>query len=200
VSARIGTWSQTYTGRMYWPQDPRPEDVHPADIAHALSLQCRFAGHCRWHYSVAQHSLLVAELAGGDGAALWGLLHDAAEAYCVDLPRPIKNHSAMGFEYKKIEALNMAAIRARFGLVGEQPAIVYRADEIALATEFRDLMSAPPDSLELEEAPARERIARMSPEIVESHFLQALRLLVGAKLFSITDETWIGWSEPVRVR
>lgn len=197
MSARIGTWMQTFTGRMYWPQDPRPEDVSPVDIAHALSLQCRFAGHCQWHYSVAQHSLLVAELSGDDGQALWGLLHDASEAYMVDLPRPLKNHSAMGEQYKKIEALNMAAIKARFGLVGEEPASIYRADEIALATEFRDVMGAPPDSLELEEAPNPVRIYRMSPEVVESHFLQALRLLVGAKLFSEPGEAMV---EPIRIR
>jgi hypothetical protein len=194
VSARIGAWSQTYTGRQYWPQDPRPEDVDPIDIAHALSLQCRFGGHCKWHYSVAQHSLLVAELLGsmpaqGPGTCDWGLLHDASEAYMVDLPRPLKNHSAMGLEYKRIEALNMRAIWARFGLVGPQPEAVAIADEVALAMEFRDVMGLPPDALNLQQAPASPIITRMSPEACEAIFLNTLGVLLEAR----RDEQ-AGWS------
>lgn len=42
MEERKGVWIQTYTGRMFWPLDPRPEEIWIEDIAHALSLQCRF--------------------------------------------------------------------------------------------------------------------------------------------------------------
>ena len=89
MAARKGDWIQTFTGRAFYVLDPRPEDVDIEDIAHALSMQCRFAGHCREFYSVAQHSVTASWLVPPEDA-LWGLLHDAAEAYVVDLPRPIK--------------------------------------------------------------------------------------------------------------
>src|ERR1700693_75116 len=57
---RKGDWIQTFTGRQFWPLDPRPEEVCIEDIAHGLSNECRFAGQCRSFYSVAQHSVLCA--------------------------------------------------------------------------------------------------------------------------------------------
>ena len=47
---RNGSWIQTYTGIQFWPLDPRPEEIEIRDIAHALSLLCRFNGHCRVFY------------------------------------------------------------------------------------------------------------------------------------------------------
>lgn len=60
---RAGDWMQTFTGRQFWPMDPRPEDLDILDIAHALSLLCRFGGHCQRFYSVAEHSVHVSTLA-----------------------------------------------------------------------------------------------------------------------------------------
>jgi len=95
LSERIGDYVETYTGKQFWPLDPRPEDVCIEDIAHSLSMQCRFNGHCSRFYSVAEHSIIVAEDLAGTGYSsemqLYGLLHDAAEAYICDLPRPLKN-------------------------------------------------------------------------------------------------------------
>lgn len=76
--------------------DPRPEEIHIGDIAHSLSLLCRFGGHCAVFYSVAEHSIIVAEVLEMMGAepvtVLAALLHDAEEAYLPDIPRPIKAH------------------------------------------------------------------------------------------------------------
>lgn len=85
----------TYTGRQFWPLEPKAEDVTIEDIAHALSLLCRYNGHCRYFYSVAEHSYLVwsvvSQMAPGDYRhQLRALLHDAAEAYLADVPRPVK--------------------------------------------------------------------------------------------------------------
>jgi hypothetical protein len=119
--------------------DPRPEDVSIEDIAHHLSLLCRFGGACRRFYCVAQHSVLVSR-ACDPADALWGLLHDASEAYLVDVPRPIKIHLAL---YRDIEALVQRVICERFGLPIEEPQSVTLADNVLLATEARDLMSRP---------------------------------------------------------
>lgn len=73
-----GDWMQTYTGRRFWPLDPVAGDIEIMDIAHALSNQCRYAGHTRFHYSVAQHSVQVSENVAPEHA-LWGLLHDAPD-------------------------------------------------------------------------------------------------------------------------
>jgi len=83
---------ETFTGGRFHPFDPDPSDVHIADIAGGLAHTCRFGGHCRSFYSVAQHSLFVASELEDQGPRLelYGLLHDAAEAYLGDLPRPVK--------------------------------------------------------------------------------------------------------------
>src|SRR5690606_5290032 len=82
---RLGDWMQTFTGRAVYPLDLRPDDIDIQDIAHALSMQCRYAGHTRQFYSVAEHSVHVARWCRqyGPAAALEGLLHDATEAYLV---------------------------------------------------------------------------------------------------------------------
>ncbi len=78
MSARIGNWLQTYSGIAYWPLDPRPEEVTIEDIAHHLSLICRFGGAVRRFYSVVEYSVLVSRV-GPPVYALQCLLHDATE-------------------------------------------------------------------------------------------------------------------------
>lgn len=128
---RKGDWMQTATGSQFWPCDPRPEDIHIEDIAHALSLICRFNGHCRGHYSVAQHSVLVSDALPRE-LALWGLLHDASEAYIADVPRPLKPFLT---NYRDLEDAVMLAVCERFGLSPEMPAEVKRVDNAILADE-----------------------------------------------------------------
>jgi len=83
------SWILTYTGKRFDTLNPKPEDICIEDIAHALSMICRFGGHCRQFYSVAQHCLLVSCNLPVE-AELWGLMHDAAEAYVGDVVTPIK--------------------------------------------------------------------------------------------------------------
>jgi uncharacterized protein len=42
-----GPWFQTFTGRAFFPLNPRPEDVVLEDIAHHLANICRFGGAVR---------------------------------------------------------------------------------------------------------------------------------------------------------
>lgn len=139
TTERIGDWMQTVTGRRFYPLDPRPEEIHIADIAGALSRVCRFGGHCREFYSVAQHSVLVSHVCDPKDA-LWGLLHDASEAYLGDLIRPLK-HQPFAAEWRKIESDLQRMIEQRFGFDLWRPLVsVHVADQAALATEARDLM------------------------------------------------------------
>lgn len=82
-------WVQTYKGIRFFPMEPLSEEIHIEDIAHSLSMLCRFNGHCRSFYSVAEHSCHVADLCS-DAAFLEGLLHDGSEAYLTDIPKPLK--------------------------------------------------------------------------------------------------------------
>ncbi len=125
---RKGNWMQTFTGHQFWPLDPRPEEIFIEDIAHSLSMQCRYAGHSIRFYSVAEHSCMIAQYLlplYGREVALWGLLHDASEAYLVDVPRPVKPYLA---GYKDAEARVMAAVCDRFNLPRAMPKEVHEVD------------------------------------------------------------------------
>jgi uncharacterized protein len=134
---------RTYSGIYFYPLAPDPERIRIEDIAHALSHQCRFSGHTRVHYSVAQHSVMVAhEVPPAD--RLWGLLHDAAEAYMVDIPTPIKLQIP---KLIRVEDRLLRAVARRYGLPivpgTIMPLSVKLADARVLNTEFRDLFDPP---------------------------------------------------------
>lgn len=139
-----GTTILTWSGRYVNPLDLRPEDVSLDDIAHALSNQCRFSGHTSDFYSVANHSVLVCELLVERGCqadtCLWGLLHDASEAYLVDLPSPLKQSAELGVAYLRVEERAMLAVAEAFALPWPIPETVHEADLALLAAERRDLM------------------------------------------------------------
>lgn len=164
---RRGDWMQTFTGRAFWPLDPRPDEVHLSDIAHSLALQCRYAGHCRSFFSVAQHSVLVSHFLPEE-LRLWGLLHDASEAYLVDLPRPVKRSIP---DYGAAEELVMKAIATRFGLVWPMPAAVKDVDNRILIDESEALMGAPPMPWKLVGPPLGIVIESWSPQEAERRFV-----------------------------
>jgi uncharacterized protein len=173
---RAGDWIQTHSGICFWPLDPRPEEIDIGDIAHALSLQCRFGGHCDLFYSVAQHSVYVSREVPEE-YALWGLLHDAAEAYLVDLPRPLKRFCEMGRLYIEIEDRLMLAVCERFELPPVQPKAVKVADTVMLMTEKRDLMSAIGKPWEDVAEPVTWRIEPWTPQEAERAFLERFDML-----------------------
>ena len=132
-------WIQLYSGRKFKPFDVKSSDISIHDIAHSLSNMCRFTGHCKSFYSVAQHSVLVSHVVAPE-LSLCGLLHDASEAYLVDVPKPLKRMSTFD-EYRKLEEQIQTIIFNKFGWTkGELPE-VKKADVQLLATEARDLMS-----------------------------------------------------------
>ena len=144
---RKGNYLQTHAGINFYPLDPRKEEVYILDIAHALSLQCRFNGFCNEFYSIAQHSILCAEYLkqkyNDSALAFAGLLHDAAEAYCCDIPKPLKPFLT---GYEEIEMRVHEVIMEKY--VIDYTLTDYKfwtkikeADNVMLATESRDLMS-----------------------------------------------------------
>lgn len=134
------SWIQTYTGRAFDLLDPQPDMVVIEDIAHALSNLCRFTGHTRVFYSVAEHSVHVAEILPDD-LRLQGLLHDAAEAYIQDVATPLK---WLLPDYKQIERRVWKAIAMKFNLPEALDPQVKDADLRMLMTERRDLLGTPP--------------------------------------------------------
>ncbi len=135
-----GSYFITYSGIDIDPLNPKPEQIKLVDIAHALSNICRFGGQCPTFYSVACHSMYVAD-ALPPGLAVEGLLHDASEAYCGDM---IKSLKVLCPDYQAIEARFEAAIRERFclGPVKDHVKLeVKRADIAALLAERRDIFN-----------------------------------------------------------
>lgn len=173
MAPRLGKWMQTYTGKQFWPMDPRPEEICIEDIAHALAHQCRYAGHCREFYSVAEHSAIIASWLDhhyGPKVAFAGLMHDAPEAYLVDVPRPVKPF-LLG--YNEAEEHLWLAIAGRFGLPNELPPEVLMADNRILNDERDQNMSEPPVPWEGDSEPLGVDLAFADPKEAEEIFLGA---------------------------
>lgn len=135
----------TYTGKQFDLLDPKVEMIDLTDICESLSKQCRYNGHIKQFYSVAEHSYRVANIVS-DRSKPWALMHDAAEAYIGDIIRPmrlaIKSVSAYGIDLSKnIEGLIAYRIREKFNIEFDQTIHdeVDKADNILIATEGRDL-------------------------------------------------------------
>jgi len=149
----MSQWMITRSGQDYHLDGPlclMPDNAPRfRDIAHALAQINRYTGHTHRPYSVAEHSLLVADIAAARGAGpvcqMAALMHDAHEAYCGDVSSPVK--WALGVAWTGFEAVHALNVRRHFGLLTAFAA--YRAeiklcDLIALATERRDLSSFDP--------------------------------------------------------
>lgn len=120
------------------PYDPKPDQVTLESLAHAMGFTARFAGHTRFFYSVAQHSLYVAAHVPQD-QRLRALLHDASEAYLTDIPSPYKMQIP---GYKRVEARVTNAIGKHFGItnLAVKSPEVRAADYRALGHEANSFM------------------------------------------------------------
>ena len=159
---------QTYSGKMFYPFKPEVSQVDIKDIAHSLSMQCRYNGHLQNFYSVAQHSTEMSYLLD-DKYPLYGLLHDATEAYVADVPSPIKK-GLLG--YNELEESIWSVIASRFGLDKKVPPEVKIADVRMLMTEKRDIVTDFGWDWHIEAEPFDMKIEPKPPKQAESEFLE----------------------------
>ncbi|SCW39184.1 hypothetical protein SAMN05216370_0897 [Pseudomonas peli] len=180
------SWILTRSGRKFDLANPTADMVDPADIAHSLSMQCRFNGHTSSFYSVAQHCYLVADLVPAEDQ-LAALLHDATEAYVGDMVRPLKEemrecarYNGTTCMYDVTEQSVWEAICERFDLSPVLPPSVKHADLVALATEKRDLMPSHPEPWPCLAGitPAPEQIHTWTPATAAIHFQARLMQLL----------------------
>lgn len=132
---------QTFTGRQFSPFAPKIEDISILDVAHGLAMTCRYGGHTKKFYSVAEHCWLLSHV---PGAPRETLLHDSSEAYLGDIPRPIKYQPQMA-EFRKAEAEIERLVAIRYGL-STDPAVwakVKELDNRILVDEIAALMRRP---------------------------------------------------------
>jgi uncharacterized protein len=173
-----GSWIQTYSGRRFNPIEPDYRAIVLQDVAHALSRLCRFNGHSQHLYSVSQHSVLVSHICDRQDA-LWGLLHDASEAFISDLSAPIK-HSGMVDSFIEVEKKLQQAICQRFSLTIEEPPSVKQADMKLLATEARDLLGNLHPDWSLSVEPLPFNIIPWSPAKAKDEFIKRFFELTNA--------------------
>jgi 5'-deoxynucleotidase YfbR-like HD superfamily hydrolase len=132
---------QTFVGIEFFPFDPKIEDIDVRDVAHALSMKCRYTGHCDRFYSVAEHSVLMSRYAEMDGRSVeiqrWALMHDATETYLPDVAAPLKAHIPGWFS---TEDRLMEAVAFRFDLSWPMPEEIKSFDRLLLVREWERLM------------------------------------------------------------
>jgi len=191
----------TYSRVLMDPLDARPDQILIEDIAHSLSLMTRANGHCRQCYSVAQHSINCAQEAKNLGLSprvqLACLLHDAAETYIADIPRPVK-HRLTGFA--DIEENMQRVIFHKFGLddmTDEEWEAVAHIDDALLHAEFDALMGIPI----FETAPYLSQEYDFGPQDMDSVYRTFVRMFyeltpppVGARKVVGVDGCKGGWA------
>ena len=136
---RKGDWIQLLSRKPFYPLDPRSAEIEIEEIAWSLSMQCRYTGHIKFFYSIAEHSVLIAKSVPRE-FALWGLLHDASEAYLHDVPKPLKAYLP---EYRQWEDQLQQCIAERFNLPWPIPAIVKDQDLNILQNERASVLNPP---------------------------------------------------------
>lgn len=128
---RTDDWMQTFFGGRFYPFNPELNRINTFEIAHALSNLCRFGGHVKEFYSVAEHCVNLSYAVSSENA-LRALLHDATEAYVVDMPRPIKKYLRM---YQDIESSVAKLIAEKYQVGDIYPDEVREADTRILLNE-----------------------------------------------------------------
>ena len=175
---KFSPWQQTYTGKVIEYGNVDLDQIDIVDIAHSLSMQCRYGGHLEHFYSVAEHSWLVSHRVSKENA-FWGLMHDAAEAYITDIPTPIKDYVPL---IRPLEDYLLRRIAIKFNLWGlEIPKEVKNADLRLLMTEKHQFF----DNVEPRDWEVSVKkydgmiIPCYTPKIAERAFMQRFRELYG---------------------
>lgn len=182
---RIGDWSQTFTGKRFYPADPRPEDFDILDVAVSLANTVRYGGHVMV-YSNAEHSVLVSHMVS-PANALAGLLHDASEAYIGDMKRPVKRVLRdMGqlAGYLQLDERIQAMIYQMHGLAPETPQEVIEADTAICGLE-REVLHPRAGPWALPPVPRNVRIACADPHEANRAFLARYCELTGQDWFAL---------------
>jgi len=192
------TWIPTFSGRRFDVMNVDESAISIADIAHALSNICRFTGHTRVSYSVAQHSVNVS-FACSDPR--YGLLHDASEAYLADIASPVK-HSDVMAAYRDVERTVQSAIYKKFGLdMLREPADLHEADVACCSDEISELVRGhqPPTP------PSGADLVPMTPREAERAFLQRFDALFPEFRSNLAtrpswDDTWMSIARQISQR
>ena len=140
-------------------------------------MGCRYSGHTKLFFSIAEHSVLVSEVVAPE-LALAGLLHDAPEAYIHDISGPLKRSLP---DYRRIEALNWMAVADRFGLKYDLHPDIHTADVAVLLTEMKHLLPPMQWDHGMRGEPADVRIRCWAPAEAEEMFLRRFYDLTSLK-------------------
>jgi 5'-deoxynucleotidase YfbR-like HD superfamily hydrolase len=170
-------WIETQSGQKVWVIEPTPDTIRIDDIAHALSLLCRFNGHCKRLYTVGEHLLLCDKIyrrrfGKNPLERLQLLLHDSPEAYLGDVTRPLK--AAMP-QYKLWESQMEKTIYQALNIpppTKETTLRIKQVDDIALLTERRDLLSKSGHTWTIKGKPDPKPIKRRKPKATKKQFLK----------------------------
>lgn len=184
LNVMLDPWIETYTGKKFYFLSPHPAMIEIEDIAHALSQTCRFSGHTREFYSVAQHCINVSDLLmhkyHDPELALEGLFHDSAEAYLTDIATPVKKHLP---EYEVMEDRILRAIHRKYNIHESTTDRVKDADTCMLLSEAKAFL--PSEGKDWAQKymttfPLKENLRGWSPEVARFEYKILFQTLVTA--------------------
>ena len=161
-------WIETFKGHKFFVENPRPEDIDIHDIAHPLSNICRYNGHAKFFYSVAQHCCLLHDIIPEKGKKAI-LFHDASEAYICDIPSPIK---PLLINYYALEKKIQDVIEKKFNVVDYDHELIKEYDNRILADEHLALFPNSPHKWAKIWEPLGVWIDIWSPRRAEREFLK----------------------------
>ena len=164
-------WIQTFSGGQFHILDPQQDEILITDIGHALAMLCRFTGHTRKFYSIAEHCVLGSRIVPPKDA-LYFLMHDSSESYLNDINRPLKHFTGVGSEYLPVEKVVMEAILHKFRLPLEEPPSIKKFDNAMLFAEKEQLLVPMEwDAKWNDVKPADIKVKCWAPEVAEVEFL-----------------------------
>ena len=185
LNVMLDPWIETYTGKKFYFLTPQPAMIEIEDIAHALSQTCRFSGHTREFYSVAEHCVNVSDILlrnfGDPELALEGLFHDAAEAYLTDIATPVKKNLP---EYEIMEDRILKTIYRKYGIHESTTGRVKDADTCMLLSEAAEFLPSKGKDWAQKyftSFPIRVQLEAWTPEVAKLEYKNQFLALVAAK-------------------